>query len=73
VEQLIQFTFGGASVRVEVKPKEVIVNFFGQRFQFSSTQAALRERVRAEIRKAGLSHQLDKVINREAATARKRS
>lgn len=72
MEQVIEFTFGGAAVRVQVQAKSVIVNFFGRPLQFSATQSALRERVRAEIRKAGLSRQLDKVINREAETARKR-
>lgn len=73
MEQLIEFMYCGAAVRVQVQPKAVIVNFFGQRFQFSATKAALRERVRAEIRKAGLSSQLDKIVKNEAAKARKRS
>lgn len=71
MDQLIEFPYCGGIVRVQVQAKAVIVNFFGQRFQFSATKAALRERVRLEIRKAGLSSQLDKIIRTEAATARK--
>jgi hypothetical protein len=60
----LEFQFGGGNVKVEFLPKQVIVNFFGTRFDFTATQASLRERCRTEIRKAGLSAHLDKVLMR---------
>lgn len=61
----LEFQFGGGNVKVEFLPKQVIVNFFGTRFDFTATQASLRERCRIEIRKAGLTAQLEKVLNRK--------
>lgn len=61
----LEFQFGGGNVKVEFLPKQVIVNFFGTRFDFTATQASLRERCRTEIRKAGLTAQLEKVLNRK--------
>lgn len=72
MEQVIEFMFSGCPVRVQVQPKAVIVNFFGRPLQFSATQAALRERVRVEVRKAGLGRQLDKIISCEVGAGRKR-
>lgn len=71
MEQVIEFMYSGCPVRVEVKPKAVIVHFFGRPFQFSATPSALRERVRAEIRKAGMSGQLNTIITKEAGTVRR--
>lgn len=61
----LEFQFGGGNVKVEFLAKQVVVNFFGTRFDFTATQASLRERCRTEIRKAGLSAHLEKVLNRK--------
>lgn len=72
MHQVIEFMFSGAPVRVEVQDKAVIVHFFGRPLQFGATKAALRERVRAEITKAGLSQHLSRIISKEGAAATKR-
>lgn len=61
----IEFMFGGGQVRVEMLPKQVLVNFFGQRMDFTATKSALRERVREEIRKAGFMAHLNKITSRK--------
>lgn len=60
----IEFRFGGGNVKVEFLPKQVIVNFFGNRLDFTATKAALRERCSEEIRRAGLTAHLNKVLKR---------
>jgi len=61
----LEFSFGGGNVKVEFLPKQVMVNFFGRRLDFTATQAALRERCRVEIRQAGMSAHLEKVLRRK--------
>ncbi|ARF52756.1 hypothetical protein [Pantoea stewartii] len=60
----LEFRFGGGNVKVEFLPKQVMVNFFGTRFDFTATQASLRERCRDEVRKAGLTALLEKTLAR---------
>lgn len=58
----IEFMFGGAPVKVEIKPKQIMVRFFGTLFDLTATKAALRTRVQDEIRKAGYGAQMDKIL-----------
>lgn len=58
----IEFMFGGGRVKVEFKPKQIMVRFFGTLFDLTATQPALRNRVQDEIRKAGYGAHLDKVL-----------
>lgn len=62
MEHTIEFMFSGAPVKVFIQPKAVVVKFVGQRFQFTALQAALRERVRAEVNKAGFGAHLGKIL-----------
>lgn len=59
----IEFSYGGGNVKMEFLPKQIIVNFFGARMDFLATKAALRDRCRTEIRKAGMGYYLDKVLS----------
>jgi len=65
MENSIEFMFNGCPVRVLVQAKAVVVNFVGRPLQFSATGAVLRERVRAELKKAGLGVQMEKALSRE--------
>lgn len=71
MENAIEFMFNGCQVKVLVQAKAVIVNFFGRPLQFSATGAVLRERVRAEVKKAGLAVQMEKALARERKSIKK--
>lgn len=58
----IEFMFGGGVVKVELNPKQVVVHFFGTRFDYSATKAALRTRVETEVRKAGFWPQMARIL-----------
>lgn len=62
VIERIEFMFGGGQVKVELNPRQVVVHFFGTRFDYSATKAALRARVEAEVRKAGFWPQMTRIL-----------